>query len=353
MSKPLISFIVCAYNQERFIREAVEGAFAQTYTPLEIILSDDCSPDRTFEIMREMAAAYRGPHRLVLNRNKKNLGIGGHVNRIIELSNGEILVPAAGDDISFKERTERIFQFWMESNRSAFSIYSNIMEIDSSGAHGDLWNPGVPPTHATTLQVAVERGVFWLWGCSHAFHRKVFDVFGPMEPGVIYEDDVIPFRSLLLGTIKYIPEPLIYYRRHEDNTSGPKLGNVVPPMKRRCRTLYGDRAKFLTWLQDLRKATVLGLIPREESERLQDAVIELLHERSIEHQFYRLPFPAGLFWLLRRYLGWNRFLQEVLRPLKRRLQSQMVSIDDRPKPDNPIVQDSADKPSQREEVAKV
>ena len=70
--KPLITFALFAYNQERFIREAVEGAFSQTYSPLEIILSDDCSPDRTFEIMKEMAAEYTGPHTIVLNRNEKN-----------------------------------------------------------------------------------------------------------------------------------------------------------------------------------------------------------------------------------------------------------------------------------------
>ena len=57
-SKPLLTFALAALNQERFIREAVEAAFAQTYSPLEIILSDDCSDDRTFDIIREMAAAY-------------------------------------------------------------------------------------------------------------------------------------------------------------------------------------------------------------------------------------------------------------------------------------------------------
>lgn len=56
--RPLVTFALFAYNQEKYIREAVDGAFSQTYEPLEIILSDDCSSDRTFEIMQEMAAAY-------------------------------------------------------------------------------------------------------------------------------------------------------------------------------------------------------------------------------------------------------------------------------------------------------
>ena len=52
--RPLVTFALFAYNQENYIRAAVEGAFAQTYQPLEIILSDDCSKDRTFEIMQRL-----------------------------------------------------------------------------------------------------------------------------------------------------------------------------------------------------------------------------------------------------------------------------------------------------------
>lgn len=48
LDHPLVTFALLAYSQEKYIREAVEGAFAQTYEPLEIILSDDCSSDRTY-----------------------------------------------------------------------------------------------------------------------------------------------------------------------------------------------------------------------------------------------------------------------------------------------------------------
>ena len=71
--QPMVTFALFAYNQEKYIREAVKGAFSQTYEPLEIILSDDCSSDRTFEIMQEMAKAYQGPHRVVARTNRKNL----------------------------------------------------------------------------------------------------------------------------------------------------------------------------------------------------------------------------------------------------------------------------------------
>ena len=49
-----VTFVLFAYNQEKYIREAVEGALSQTYGAMEIILSDDRSTDRTFEIMEEV-----------------------------------------------------------------------------------------------------------------------------------------------------------------------------------------------------------------------------------------------------------------------------------------------------------
>ena len=68
---PLVTIFVAAYNQQDYIAEAIQGAFAQTYSPLEVILSDDGSHDDTFEIMKAMAADYRGPHTVIVNRTPR------------------------------------------------------------------------------------------------------------------------------------------------------------------------------------------------------------------------------------------------------------------------------------------
>src|SRR3989442_13208365 len=133
IDKPLLTLAVAAFNQERFVRQAVEAAFAQTYSPLEIILSDDCSEDRTFEIICELAKAYRGPHRVVLNRNPVRRSIGGHVNRIVEISRGELILAAAGDDISLPQRAQMVYDAWEASGRQATSIHSGIIQIDEDG----------------------------------------------------------------------------------------------------------------------------------------------------------------------------------------------------------------------------
>jgi len=104
---PLVTFALFSYNQEQYIREAIEGAFAQTYEPLEIILSDDCSTDRTFEIMQKMAAEYPGPHLVKVRSSTENRGTLSHVLDVAHASSGKYVVVSAGDDISKPHRTER------------------------------------------------------------------------------------------------------------------------------------------------------------------------------------------------------------------------------------------------------
>lgn len=240
MDRPLITFMVLAYNQEEYIGEAIEGAFSQTYSPLEILLSDDCSSDRTFEIMQERVAGYQGPHHIRLNQTERNLGLGGHIDHLMERARGDIVVVAAGDDISLPERTEKVWQAHVNSDGRAMSIYSSMRVIDEHGQEQEIVRK---PPHETATDIEAYLKAGGVCGCSHAWHRQVFDVFGPMLPDTVYEDKVIPLRSVLLGEIRYIDEPLILYRQHSQSITGPRrrsaasLDVVAQMVKRQTRRL--------------------------------------------------------------------------------------------------------------------
>jgi glycosyltransferase involved in cell wall biosynthesis len=291
VNKPLISFPVVAYNQERFVAEAVKGAFSQTYSPLEIILSDDCSPDRTFEIMREMATSFKGPHKVILNRNEKNLGIGGHVNRIMELANGELIVPSAGDDISIPARVDRIYPEWRSSNGRVKSLYSNAVIIDALGkTRGLLFKPGTQ-THFS-LQRLVLESVCPVLGSSHAWSRDVFDRFGPMKTPLIREDMVIPFRSALFGKVQYIDEPLVYYRRHPGNfVEVSRRLNDFPSFLSGMKTWTSDfKSIYANWLAALAKLSSFAPERQKEIRNLRKIIERKLMVAESEIEL----FDSGL-----------------------------------------------------------
>ncbi len=243
--RPLITIALFGYNQECFIREAIEGALSQSYSPLEIILSDDCSPDGTFAIMEEMAAEYTGPHKIILNRNEKNLGLSAHIDQAVGLSQGDWIVVASGDDISFSERVERIYAKISEEKEPVSAVYSSVKIIDGKGQVRGSYK-GHDPAPLNDLSQRFETPFLTVLGCSAAYHRDVFDRFGEIIENAEMEDVVLGFRAGLLGRILRLEEPLVAYRRHEDAVTGWKKISSVAEFKekRRRHAEWNIRALF-------------------------------------------------------------------------------------------------------------
>lgn len=116
--KPLASIILVSYNQEKFIIDALKSATSQTYKNLEIIASDDASTDRTYELISSFKSQYNGPHKLIINQNTSNLGVGGNYAKATSLTRGELIFVAGGDDISLPHRVETVMNFWLSKEKN-------------------------------------------------------------------------------------------------------------------------------------------------------------------------------------------------------------------------------------------
>jgi glycosyltransferase involved in cell wall biosynthesis len=209
-AKPLVTFALFAFNQERYIREAVAAAMAQTYSPLELILSDDCSTDSTFEIMAEMVSAHNSPHKITLNRNNQNMGISAHVRHVHEMSHGEIIVHAAGDDVSRPDRTEKLVDAFLAQSDRPSLIESNADLIDEAGRHIGLYLKERSILRKYAVDPVVKHTLGG--GCTYAIHRSLIDRFDAPMPGIIAEDGLINIRANMLNGTLYIPDVLVKYR---------------------------------------------------------------------------------------------------------------------------------------------
>jgi glycosyltransferase involved in cell wall biosynthesis len=207
-----LSLVVMAYRQEAFIADTVAAAFAQDHPDLEIVLSDDCSPDGTFAIMEAMAAAYTGPHRIVLNRNPQNLGLIGHVNRLFDLATSDWLIYNAGDDLSEPHRARVIAE--TIARDGPYYLYSNVTDLN---AQGEPLATQRTRTRAALLDAKslpeLARTISHALGASSAWHRDLFARFGPIVETDLFEDQVLMFRARLLGKVCYLEDRLLRYRR--------------------------------------------------------------------------------------------------------------------------------------------
>jgi glycosyltransferase involved in cell wall biosynthesis len=316
MNRPLITFLVATYNQEKFIREAIASALAQTYSPLEIIISDDCSKDDTFQIATEMVAAYKGPHTVLLNRNPTNLGISAHANRIMELTRGELVVAAAGDDISSANRTEVIFQGWEDSGRKATSIFSSYEIITGDGCsegiggvRGNAADPSKFQPLSGELFQFLYRQLPVVNGCTHAWSRKLFDYFGPLRSDL--EDLALSFRSLAIGQLLYVHEPLVKYRRHGNNVSffpGKDDAQALAFERRESRLRWVDEKTVMAYdgiLKDIDVLHTKGQITAARRNQLRAEAQRVQCFYSVEREMIDGGIMRRLFTLARTAASGN------------------------------------------------
>jgi glycosyltransferase involved in cell wall biosynthesis len=303
MESSLISFILIGCNQEKFVREAVEAAFAQTYSPLEIVLSDDCSDDRTFEVMMSLAETYRGPHHLILNKNHHRRSIGGHINQVMEISHGELIVIAAADDISLPQRTQVLYEAWEESGRKATSIHSGFIQINENGeiikeiiknnnhsGEGRIIKQIVDP-------VAFIQGIGPIvFGCTHAWTRKLFRLFGNLIEKATHEDDALAFRSILLGGLFYVGENLVKYRVHDTNmylnikSQKFSLKGIEQEENRNLRAIGNRETMYSGYILDLEKAWLHGYIEKSCLDKAVAEATRLQRKFSLIREFLESTF---------------------------------------------------------------
>ena len=211
-ASPLVTFILLAYNQEKWVRDAVRGALSQDYSPLEIIISDDNSSDRTFDIMKTEVASYFGPHKIVLNQNCLKSGIARHLSKLVWNATGELVVYACGDDISLPQRTRRIVDLWQTYGKSSILIQSRYQSIGESGKvllDDFKLNDGV----FEDINELCRTNMFVV-GSASAYTKDVITMFPDLMPDLVHEDCCTPFRARLLGApVVSIDEALVLYRR--------------------------------------------------------------------------------------------------------------------------------------------
>jgi glycosyltransferase involved in cell wall biosynthesis len=303
MDSPIITFALIGCNQVRFVQDAVESALAQTYRPLEIVLSDDCSDDGTFEVMMSLAKAYKGPHHLILNKNHRRRSIGGHINRVMELSHGEMIVIAAADDISLPHRTQALYEAWEESGRKATSIHSAFIQINESGeVIEEVIKNNNRSENARIIKQIVDPVAFvqgkgpTVFGCTHAWDPKLFQLFGNLLEEVTHEDEVLALRSILLDGLFYVDEKLVKYRLHNNNMfirdSRPALSlkSIEYEEDINLRVIKNRVTMYSNFILDLEKARLNGCIGKQCFDETVGEATRLRRQYSLKREFLESAF---------------------------------------------------------------
>lgn len=280
-----VSLVLIAYNQEAFIEEACISALSQESEPIEIILSDDHSTDRTFQIMQDLVQKYTGPHEVILRQTEKNVGLVEHINQVVELSSGEVIIYAAGDDISVPNRVSRTMEYFQQEDKRPLIVHSSVREIDAQSRELDICLPPIVKKSISCEKMAQKYSL--IIGATCAWHRSIWDLFGPLKYQQSYEDLIMAFRACMLGgreSLVYCSEPLVYYRVSAGAISQGGRNKPKDREGRRAFELKRLRTHFAVFQQRLDDAKKIGathLIRVLEQEEKNIQMMQMVYEKEV------------------------------------------------------------------------
>jgi glycosyltransferase involved in cell wall biosynthesis len=216
--KPLISIVMLCYNHERFVAEALDGVLSQIYSPLEIVIVDDCSQDATAEIVGSKLTNVKSSSNIRFIRNAKNLGLLPTCETGIRNSKGDFIVFTCDDDVMEPSMVADITDFWCSTGASLVSANANLID-DKSTFLGRTQHDTTETADDSFETLARDGANACCFGAAMGFERALYTAFG-MPPLHLNNIDILyPFYAYLLNGARYLNKPLLRYRIHGQNNA--------------------------------------------------------------------------------------------------------------------------------------
>ena len=210
--KELISIITPVFNSEKYISEFIKSIQFQTYKNWELLITDDCSTDRTCELISNYA---KRDKRIKLFKHKGNYGAGVARNNSIKHSKGNFIAFCDSDDQWVPTKLEIQIAFLKQNNLSfTYSAYDLINE------NGRYLKTILPPKNLNYKMILRNNYV----GCSTAVYdvKKLGKLF---MPDIRKRQDWVLWIKILevVGETIGVSESLVLYRVSRDSISSNKI----------------------------------------------------------------------------------------------------------------------------------
>ena len=216
MEEPLISVVMPAYNAEKYIAKSIESVLNQTYKNIELIVVNDCSKDKTEEIIKRYC---KQDARVRNYTNQINSGVSFSRNFGVEQANGEWVAFLDSDDIWKEEKLQKQIDLLKREKMEPVLVYTGSSFIDEN-ENPYSYVRQVPET--VSYKRLLNQNVI---SCSSVLAKKEILSSVKMEYDKMHEDFLVWLKILKnFNVCAYgVNEPLLVYRISKNSKSGNKI----------------------------------------------------------------------------------------------------------------------------------
>lgn len=219
----ILSVCIRSYNQERFIRDALDSVLMQkTDFPFEIIVSDDCSKDGARDILKEYQLRYLEKIRLLLHDS--NLGGPNNLRAVIEASHAKYVCCLDGDDFFTDVYKLQKQVDFLEAHDEYAACFHNTWIVSETGRKCGIFNhPNFHEVHDAKEFITE----YWFVPIHSAVIRREYIEFPDWYATVMNDDYVIHLSVARHGAYYFMPDVMVAYRKHAGEISTAYRNRVL------------------------------------------------------------------------------------------------------------------------------
>ncbi|MDR0935023.1 MAG: glycosyltransferase [Erysipelotrichaceae bacterium] len=222
-----VSIITPAFNDERYISETIKSALGQTHTNFELIIIDDCSSDKTVDVIKSF-----NDERIVLIRNSENKGAAYSRNLGIKNASGDYIAFLDGDDLWKENKLEKQLSFMIENNYSFSASKYSLINEEGSPLYITYSAPK-KMSHHTFLR-------FCPIGCLTAIYKREIYPDLSIPDSIKKRNDYALWIKLSERTNCYfLNENLAFYRKRRKSLSSGKKTSLLKYHIALFKKIYG------------------------------------------------------------------------------------------------------------------
>ncbi|PRY88399.1 glycosyltransferase family 2 protein [Mongoliibacter ruber] len=215
-----ISIVVLTYNSEKFVEETLDSIYDQSYPNIELIVADDCSSDRSVELVQKWIGGKK--ERFVnfrLIASPKNTGTSANCNRGLHVAAGEWVKFIAGDDVLHTDFFTRMSPLLRNEKVNVIAGEVHTFENDISEAQFNWPDFDFPTDLSVQRRRQLVKGL--LLAPSVVIRKsKISELKGFDEKFKLLEDDPMWFKLTLDHNLFYFAQDsIVYYRQHSESVN--------------------------------------------------------------------------------------------------------------------------------------
>ena len=252
-SPPKVSVCLDSFNYGRFLPEAIESVLRQSLAEFELIISDDCSTDDSYEIASRYAANDR---RVLVARNRHNLGMVRNRNACLARARGEYVKWLHADDFLCSPDALRQMTAVLDADRTVSLVASARQIVDENSRLLDTWScfrERGPVVGTTVINRCLCEQRNLVGGPSAVMFRRTLAARGFDEGFFVMADMEMWFHLLEQGGFSYLAEPLCAFRAHSRQQTEKDRASMAPALENRellRRYLPRPYVRLRGWIAD-------------------------------------------------------------------------------------------------------